>query len=299
MRKLKVACLCPVYGHGPNLINNTAACFYNQQSLVPSTPFGGDLLDLTLIFIDDRTEGERLTAVRTPTLSNRNCMFYHLTSRAPNLCTKYNTVLNHIAHHPRRPCHNEIRIADVSDNMEFIHLLPSVFDVIALWDDDDVYMPWHLMTATSRIGLTSLDSWYYPNWVGSTYDRYLHLEKSGGRFWASSVFGARMLVGAGGFPPTDRADFDQQALNHFKNYRDPLTSDIVSYIYRWEDTRAPHASAYMRDPGDCEWRDRIPQFNLSDMGAYHVYPDFDHSTEVIYKEHPKPSDMDLLPRWGA
>ena len=56
------------------------------------------------------------------------------------------------------------------------------FDAIALWDDDDIYLPNHLHLHAQVLKDYELS---YPSHVYSTYTGQRLIEPSGGRFWAS------------------------------------------------------------------------------------------------------------------
>lgn len=75
-------------------------------------------------------------------------------------------------------------------------------DAIALWDDDDVYLPKHL---EHHARVLDRYEFSYPSKVLSTYTGTIAEEASGGRFWASCAIRAKSFSDVGGFVRTERA----------------------------------------------------------------------------------------------
>jgi hypothetical protein len=127
------------------------------------------------------------------------------------------------------------------------------FDAIALWDDDDIYLPNHLHYHAQVLKDYELS---YPSFVYSTYTGQRLIEPSGGRFWASLAIRYDAFLRTGGFVPTRRADFDQQSLGRWLercNTSDPLVLKYPTYVFRWLDTYSRHSQTAMKSPDDCEW----------------------------------------------
>lgn len=117
-------------------------------------------------------------------------------------------------------------------------------DVLTIWEDDDVFLPWHLANAVFAVahGVKFVRTRHvYSNYAlpknGST-----QLEGAAGRFHSSWSFTTKAFSEVGGWPRTSRLDFDQQ-LNGKLCDLDPLieggrTADVLgclrpSYVYRW------------------------------------------------------------------
>lgn len=131
------------------------------------------------------------------------------------------------------------------------------FDAIALWDDDDVYLPDHLRNHSQVLQVHGMS---YPSLVWSTYTGKREKEFSGGRFWASLAIRFEDFVRLGGFVQTRRADFDQQSLNHWRTNTscgDPCEIGEPTYVFRWGDTGCYHSQFQMRSPDDTGWYDRL------------------------------------------
>jgi len=131
------------------------------------------------------------------------------------------------------------------------------FDAIALWDDDDIYLPSHLHYHAQVLQVHGMS---YPSLVWSTYTGKMEKESSGGRFWASLAIRTLEFSRLGGFVDTKRADFDQQSLGHWRRSTscgDPCEIGEPTYVFRWGDTGCPHSQFQMRSPDDTEWYDRL------------------------------------------
>lgn len=115
-------------------------------------------------------------------------------------------------------------------------------DVLSIWEDDDVFLPWHLANVASAVtcGIRFVRTpMVYSNYAlpkdGST-----QLEGAEGRFHSSWSFTTELYTQVGGWPTTKRLDFDQQ-LGGMLNEADPLTGNTErvlktlrpSYVYRW------------------------------------------------------------------
>lgn len=127
------------------------------------------------------------------------------------------------------------------------------FDALALWDDDDIYLPNHLLYHAEVLKDYELS---YPSRVWSTYTGQRLQEPSGGRFWASLAIRSNTFTRTGGFVLTRRADFDQQSLAKWLrecSKGDSYQFGEPTYIFRWRDTSCQHSQSKMRGPEDTEW----------------------------------------------
>jgi hypothetical protein len=131
------------------------------------------------------------------------------------------------------------------------------FDAIALWDDDDIYLPNHLHYHAQVLKDYELS---YPSHVYSTYTGQRLIEPSGGRFWASLAIRYDAFLRTGGFVVTRRADFDQQSLGRWLitcSQGDPVQIGDPTYVFRWCDTYCYHSQWKMRTPNDTNWYDNL------------------------------------------
>lgn len=131
------------------------------------------------------------------------------------------------------------------------------FDAIALWDDDDIYLPNHLEYHSQVLQIHGMS---YPALVWSTYTGKMEQEASGGRFWASLAIKTAEFNRVGGFVDTERADFDQQSLGYWRkniSCGDPCEIGEPTYVFRWGDTGCQHSQFQMRSPDDTGWYQRL------------------------------------------
>lgn len=134
-------------------------------------------------------------------------------------------------------------------------------DVIAVWEDDDIYLPWHLSALVGAMGWRSdgpLRPWAKPAAVW-TMCPDLKKESGAGRFHASLAAWRLFLARLGGWPLTHRGDFDLQLIGRLSaaaRPADPCESAQPSYVFRWASTGSPHGQGFMRSPADETWFDR-------------------------------------------
>ena len=113
-------------------------------------------------------------------------------------------------------------------------------DLIHWWDDDDLYLPWHLQDCLDHIG----DSVAWKpavSWISHANTRF---ERHWHRFEASWIFRAEYLKSA---PIDTHPDYtDHPVIPQTMEARLLATTelgDFTSYIYRW-DTGTQHLSGY-------------------------------------------------------
>ncbi len=154
-------------------------------------------------------------------------------------------------------------------------------DAIAMWDDDDIYLPHHLSSIAAR--LNGEYQWTAPVVVWSTYPGHPVIEDAVGRFWASCAIRWQAFKDVGGVPLTLRADFDQMFLgNCQKKFGPPVSlasnAKDATFVFRWADTLAPHAQHFLRSPDDETWYDRMRQTNLPYVGE--IVPKLDPNAQL-------------------
>ncbi len=217
---MNICVLMPTYGRTRELIQNAIACFESQTHV-----------DSYLFILDDEgwwheQQGRRWSLLRAPT-------------RAPDLGSKYNWMVRHARAHwqdwtglPRKP------------------------DAFAVWDDDDIYLPWHLHAVAEALATRM---WAHPGAVWSTYTGSPQMEEAAGRF--HGALAVRDL--AAEWVETRRSTFDQEMLARLQaTYGTPGRPDDYaspSYVFRWADTGSHHCQAYMRGRDDETWYDRYAE----------------------------------------
>lgn len=147
------------------------------------------------------------------------------------------------------------------------------FDAVSIWDDDDIYLPWHLEAANAALEAGAMV--VKPFTVLSLYTGRLLPESGRGRFWASAVVSARRLACTGGFIDTPRADFDQL---HLKNWGQPEDMDC-GFVFRWASTKHPHAQGFIASPEDSGWYERFPMHDSTPVTV--LRPQMDVETASV------------------
>ena len=155
-------------------------------------------------------------------------------------------------------------------------------DAVAVWEDDDVYLPWHLV---AHVAALKDNPWSHPSRVWSLYGDELHQEPAGGRFHAVLAFRRGAIDAVGRWPYTCRADFDQQliaTLQRLGPAGDPCDYGDPSYVFRWRSTGSYHGQAEMRSPDDETWYGRI---DAASQGQDLVLePRLDEETRRLFRD---------------
>lgn len=140
---------------------------------------------------------------------------------------------------------------------------PKTADAYAVWDDDDVYLPWHL---EAHAAVLLEHGWSKPSRVWTTSSGHLEQEAADGRFHGSIAIRRELLERVGGWrgvmPDGEwgRADFDQRmlwALGRLGAPGDPCQVAEPSYVFRWADAGSQHCQGLMRSPEDQSWYRRM------------------------------------------
>lgn len=207
---MQAVCLCPTFGR-PSLVRNALALFL-AQDLAP-----GQSAHL-LIYADDGL---------IPTQSGgKPPLTWDVwgTNDWVPLTAKYAPMLAHAA--------------------------PLCPDAWIVWDDDDVYLPRHVQ---QHLAALQAAPWSHPSRAYSTYgidpqiqhpvDRTL----SGRHYHGALAVRADLMTSLGGWPNTDRSNYDKQMLAACRNAAgppaDPCQYGHPTYVYRWSDTSRDHCSA--------------------------------------------------------
>lgn len=159
-------------------------------------------------------------------------------------------------------------------------------DYLAVWEDDDIYLPNHLKASVLAMVQTGR-AWSKPSQVLSLYTGKLQEEPAAGRFHASIVLSRRAWE-AVHWPENGRADFDQQLFAELAQRvgppADPLEVEArPQYVFRWGSTGMPHGQNFMHSPQDATWYQRAekafpevppealrPRFDAETTGIFHT-----------------------------
>ena len=150
-------------------------------------------------------------------------------------------------------------------------------DAFVIWDDDDIYLPWHL---AEHARVLQYAQWSHPKMVWSLYGGGPTLKSAPGRFWASAAVRRDLHRRLQGFIPSARADFDQAHLSAWRKYGgEPGRPEPPSYVYGWG--RAKHVSALITSPDNMDWYTR---HQITESGKFdRVVPSMDAQTMAIYE----------------
>lgn len=157
-------------------------------------------------------------------------------------------------------------------------------EVLVVWEDDDIYLPWHVSAHVAALRRTHGLS--KPVRVRSHLNGRLHEEEAAGRFHASIAMTRDALQAVQGWPMTLRSDFDQQLLARLESLGqvgNPLEFYPPSYIFRWEATGAYHGQALMRRPEDEEWYARAEMPTSMETNRI-LTPRFDEHTRACFAD---------------
>jgi len=239
---VNLLCLVPTYGR-PQLVANAIALFDRQTYPADKR---------RMMVFDDGGQIESIADAK-----DRGVMLMTTATRAPHLAAKYNQMLAAW----RRP------------NLAW------PCDAVIVWDDDDVYLPWHLDAYASAL---RKKPWAHPRWVWSTYTGSPSQERADGRFHGSLGIRRDLLAQLGGWIDTPRADFDQQMIAACAAHGPPGRPDDVrrpSYVFRWGDTQATHCQGLMRSPDDVTWYARCAVPTLPRVEV--LEPRLDYSAAML------------------
>lgn len=164
-------------------------------------------------------------------------------------------------------------------------------DIIAIWEDDDIYLPQHLenIAAMYEGGV----QFFAPKEVYSTYNQPLgqvQREGASGRFHASWAYTTGLLNKVDGYPITERLDFDQQmhrkcwhACNSASSCYDQFHGVGPSYVYRWGNPTY-HGSQAGEEGYRRLW-DELGRRPAPRVGK--LEPLMDRETQLIYESYAK------------
>ncbi len=257
---IRLACVCPTYGRPRAMIENAVACFTSQD--YPSSLRKLIILDDAGLIAPQTDAGLVNPRHQLAACTEADVSWAVLSTdkRWPSLPAKFNALMG---------------------------LVSGWADAVVVWEDDDVYLPWHL---TAHARALEGSPWSHPSEVWSTYAG-LGKEPAAGRFHASLAIRAKTLWSIGGWlgvmPPGDekRGDFDQRLIQRLHGISPPGDPNLhrgPSYVYRWGDSGGSHGSATMRSPSDSSWYDSFEVQNRERLGR--LTPAFDPVTQEIRRK---------------
>lgn len=182
---------------------------------------------------------------------------------------------------------NEERYPSLSAKYnELLTLMPEETDYVFIWEDDDTYLPsylrWHLKALEGN-------EFSKPARVYSDYNRpktgKVQEEGAQGRFHSSMAFSKDLIMRIGGWPETDKKEFDQMLISKLienaKGVGDPCQHGPIQYIYGWN-TGAAHCQSTMHL--DDKWYQAAPKAYKEVPFVGQLKPNYDKRTLSILKE---------------
>jgi hypothetical protein len=190
------------------------------------------------------------------------------------------------------------RFSSLPAKYNHLAMLGDRADICVVWEDDDIYLPWHLTAVVASMNprvhhgiIRDVDTpgpqWAHPSCVWSLYGGELHQEGAAGRFHASLAFRREALAKVGGWPETPRADFDQQLIGKLRGLGppgDPCDNYPPSYVFRYGSTGDYHGQHVMRGGDDTGWYDRIPERARAVERGLVIEPKLDAETRALFEK---------------
>lgn len=157
-------------------------------------------------------------------------------------------------------------------------------DAWIVWDDDDVYLPWHLAAHAAAL---EHGDWSHPSRAYSTYGGLHEKPLSGRHYHGALAVHATLMAELGGWPQTDLSNYDKQMLAACWRVAgrpaDPCQHAPPSYVYRWDDTGRDHCSGRIRDG-----RYQPPRIQEPRLGI--LTPQLDDSAATILRLIERPGE---------
>ncbi len=152
-------------------------------------------------------------------------------------------------------------------------------DIVAVWEDDDIYFPWHLEAHAETLAgsewSVSSKMWCLYSGMLLQEDKELH---------AALAITRPCLERIGGWPVTRQGQFDWvlfAALRAGSSRGDPIHRWSPGYCFRWGSTGSYHGQAFQTEYTDTRWWDRVPDAAPS-TGRVEIHPEFDAETLRCY-----------------
>jgi hypothetical protein len=142
-------------------------------------------------------------------------------------------------------------------------------DIYAVWEADDIYLPWHISAGVTAMEEEDL-AWSKPSQVWTDYAGPLGLEDASGRFHGSLLIDRDLLYEVR-WPDTLRSDYDQMFMKDLTSCvgrpADPCEHGCSSYCFRWTSTQSVHGESFSTGPADTEWYERAGRLKLGKAGT--------------------------------
>lgn len=158
-------------------------------------------------------------------------------------------------------------------------------DVYTIWEDDDIFLPHHLKQVAQSFAMGGHYIRLPVVWSNYAQPKGKVIQESAaGRFHSSWSFSRAFINDIGGYPITDRLDFDQQMGSIASQYdRTPKLPPgwTPSYVYRWGNG-VYHGSARGEKEYQQFWKE-LEQLQARRIRGVIPLDDFDEETKLIFK----------------
>lgn len=138
-------------------------------------------------------------------------------------------------------------------------------DAYAIWDDDDIYMPWALQSHAKAL---ETGEWSRPSiYLTESEDGTLKRRKTNGLFHASWAFRRSVWAEVGGYRKINTGedyDLSIRLQQHEVKEVDPCDFAEAFFVHRWETSNCWHLSA-MGDTGYEELASRSPAERIKEL----------------------------------
>mgnify|MGYP002632513660 CR=1 FL=1 len=163
------------------------------------------------------------------------------------------------------------------------HALTMAADIIALWEDDDVYLPWYLESHEQALRRGDISQpWAV---LSNDKDGWGTSRKVGaqGRFHGSWAFQADCYEQSDGYPANGVHDFDMRLNGALRRTGgvvvDTFEGREPGYLYRWQTTGYSNGSGWGKTMYESTERCHKPE-----RVEGRIVPQFDDETAHYYKE---------------
>lgn len=160
-------------------------------------------------------------------------------------------------------------------------------DAFCVWEDDDIYLPWHVEAhahalsggAAMSVPRRIMDACGPRGWNVR--------ENAGCMFHASWAYSREGFDAVGGYPLTGALTFDVEMLDRMRAYlgapADPALTHPPSYLYRWQQSGAYNGSQF--GPGWYEAAGRLSGLPGDNLGTIaRIEPLMDNATRLLYAD---------------
>lgn len=153
------------------------------------------------------------------------------------------------------------------------------WDAVAIWDDDDIYLPDHLANHAEQL---AAHGWSYPKQLYAAMDTF-RVENANGNHWAMCAFRRDFIERNNGWEEVPFAAWDHHFLRQMESHGPPGRSDKISFVFRWGSTGHPHLQNFITGPMATDAYQRMP---LAD-GRFieNFQPELDAETAAILERY--------------